>query len=74
MAAMLSSLSFLLTLNVFLVFLLYYPVYSFVDFNKSSLQKKRSKSAMESSQILPGRPNGGMVIIFIDSLWFCYIY
>ena len=41
MAAMLSSLIFLLTLSVF--FLLYYPVYSFVDFNKSSSQKNEEK-------------------------------
>ena len=27
------------------VFILYYPVYSFVDFNKSSLQKKKKKNS-----------------------------
>ena len=32
------------------VFLLYYPVYSFVDFNKSSLQNKKKKKKILPSE------------------------
>ena len=40
MAAMLSSFIFRLTICISYVFHLYYHVYNFVDFNKSSFQKK----------------------------------
>ena len=40
MAAMLTSLIFRLTICISYVFHFYYHVYSFVDFNQSSFQKK----------------------------------
>ena len=40
MAVMLSSLIFRLTICISYVFHFYYHVYSFVDYNKSSLKKK----------------------------------
>ena len=57
MAAMLSSsFIYLDSKCIPYVFLLYYPVYSFVGFNKSSLQKKREKkgSAQQIVTLLMG--------------------